>query len=524
MATINSKKKVIRRKLNHEGADVYSMSSLEAIFSKVLGSFFGESTNYENRDPETAYRELEELISKVKDKDKEYVLKIAILGRMSNMISYPLNILAVCSNDPRFKGDNFTRFDGTSAIRYYYNNIVRRALDVTEILAVQKSLYNRPIPSIMKRCLREKLESFDTFKLSKGLAKGHSVSLKDAICILRPKPANDTMAKVYKDIIEGTLKVGAGKTQIKSALSQKEGLEEAVNHATIQNIVYGLVGIIDSGSMTNDIKDTIVSKLTNKKLILESKLLPFRFLSAYNEVIKYREEAISEALITALEYSIENLKNLEGETAILVDESGSMDYPVSKMSSTTARDISNLLGAITFKKSNGDIFVFGNECKKFRGSRRDSVMSLANQMRQYQVGCGTNIEKAINTIAEYADRFNIKYDNLIIISDNDCYSCANGDFRIGERNFWSVDNYSADKQVNNYMREGVFKQVWLNNLLGNDFAIVNTKSNRKNLVTGFSEKFIDIIHTYKKLKSGDIKKVIDEMLEEAKGEHNGNLY
>lgn len=58
MATMNSKRgtaSVTRDKkttLNHHGSVVHQLDSLETLFSKVLGSLFGESTHYEKRTAE----------------------------------------------------------------------------------------------------------------------------------------------------------------------------------------------------------------------------------------------------------------------------------------------------------------------------------------------------------------------------------------------------------------------------------------------------------------------------------------
>ena len=59
------------------------------------------------------------------------------------------------------------------------------------------------------------------------------------------------------------------------------------------------------------------------------------------------------------------------------------------------------------------------------------------------------------------------------------------------------------------------KKVYLNNLLGNNFAIVNTDDFRKNLITGFSERIVDVINTYSAIGTGasNILVVIDNLVE-----------
>lgn len=89
MATMNSKrgkvtmKKDTRKTVNHEGSVVHKLDTLETLFSKVLGSFFGESTFYEKRTAESDFKEIQRLISEIPDEDIEYALKVAIIGRES---------------------------------------------------------------------------------------------------------------------------------------------------------------------------------------------------------------------------------------------------------------------------------------------------------------------------------------------------------------------------------------------------------------------------------------------------------
>ena len=57
--------------------------------------------------------------------------------------------------------------------------------------------------------------------------------------------------------------------------------------------------------------------------------------------------------------------------------------------------------------------------------------------------------------------------------------------------------------------------MYLDNLLGNTFSIMNTDDFRKNLITGFSERVIDVINTYSSSGSDatDVRKVIDSIVE-----------
>lgn len=531
MANFNKTKEITTQTtVNHEGMTAFQLGALETLFSKSLGSFFGEKTAYENRDAETAYKELEALIDAVPLKDSECVLKIAELARLSNMIDYPLQVLSVAFHNEKFKGENFLDETGKSKMNYYADVIVRRAKDVNQLLASHFAMYEgTPIPSQMKKQLRSQVEQFDKYKLSKGLDTTKSVSLADTIKLVRPRPANDEMAKFYKDIIEDTVTLGNTQVEIQSALSNSgkvdsessiAELEASVHTSNVQALLRNLTALYRKGVFNNPkMVEAVVRKLNNKKAVLSSKLLPYRFYSAYKMLSANsgpQVQTILEAIEVASDYALDNVEDLEGYSAYLVDRSGSMRESVlSAKSAITADELAAVLGAIAYKKGKGDLYLFATTVQQIKPSRKDSIISLTNQILSIRCGGGTDIAKAIDTIAVTAIEEKLTYDNLIVLTDGDCYGYNKGIFSIGEGRSWGRNNYkNADDHINELLSKGIIKKVWFNDLLGNTFSIVNTRSNSKNLIVGFSEKYLNILHTYNLLGSKqDVRTMIDQLLE-----------
>lgn len=528
---------------NHEGAVVHDLSTLETLFSKVLGSFFGESTYYEKRDPEKEFTELVDLINRVPDEDKEYVLKIALLGREHNMIQFPLAVLTACFNDERFKGEYFLDSNGRNKLQYYSDHIVRRGRDIVDVMSMQISAYgfdrvpvvqrkkvtgykrDLPLPMQLRKALKHKLETFSDYQISKALSESREVSMADCIKLLRPDEKSAKVPKgFFKSVIEGNVQMGAETKQVQSELAKSRNknsssttkdVKDSIDTSTVMAIIKNLValhraGVLDDKSAVK----SIVDKLTDKKQIQKSRLLPFRFYSAWNEVNKlpssYGVRAVSDALVTALDLSICNMPKIEGYNAILIDRSTSMQRSVSSGSAVTAEDVALILGAICFKQSVGELYVFAERCEKVTGlSSRSTVIDLVKQIKSVYVSDGTYLDVALRTITKDAE--STPYDSIIMLSDGDCYSSdGKTTFRVGN---WS--SRSADDTINSMIKHGLIKKFYLNNLLGNSFAIVNTDDFRKNLITGFSEKIVDVINTYGALGKGasDIRKVIDAMLE-----------
>lgn len=543
MATMNSKRgtaSVTRDKkttLNHHGSVVHQLDSLETLFSKVLGSLFGESTHYEKRTAEKDYEDLCKIIEKVDDEDIEYVLKIARLGREYNMIQYPLSVLTACMNDDRFKGQSFVdEATGRNKLQSYSQYIIRRGKDILDILATQMNVYGfqttgrgknlhrqTPIPMQMRKVLKGKIESFNEYQLSKALGESKQVSMSDAIKLLHPDPTNSRVRKnFYKDIIEGRVKMGDDSKQVQSEIAKvnnknskttKKDVVKSIDTSTVMAIVKNLVALDRAGVLADKkAVDSIVAKLTDKKEVQKSRLLPFRFYSAYKEVSSLRssegKRRVLDALVESLDLSIDNLQDIVGYSAILIDLSGSMNHSISSMSSVTAREVACVLGAICAKKGIADVYVFADKCELVEVSKKSTVMDIADKLINTHVGGCTNLDTALRKI----EASGTKYTNLIILSDGDCYSQSGNSFRFSEG--WGC-RYSPDEDVNRLMKSGIFKKVYLNNLLGNNFAIVNTDDFRKNLITGFSERIVDVINTYSAIGTGasDIRVVIDNLVE-----------
>ena len=526
---------------NHEGAVVHNLNSLEVLFSKVLGSFFGESTYYENRDVEKDFVDLVKTINAVDYEDIEYVLKIALLGREYNMIQYPLSVLTACFNDERFKGTDFVDSNGRNKLQYYSDRIIRRGRDIVDVMSTQinafgfdvkkkgkKTYRDLPLPIQLRKALKYKLETFNDYQLSKALSESREVTLADCIKLLHP---NGKKAKVperfYADVIGGRVKFGGEVKQVQSELSKSknknskssvEDVKQSLDTSSVMAIVKNLVALHRAGVLNdNEAVESICKKLTDKKQVKSSRLLPFRFYSAWKEVNKlsssYGVRKVSDALVKALDLSVDNLAPIDGFNAILIDMSGSMNYSVSSMSSLTAREIAVVLGAVCFKQSVGEVYVFADKCEKVTGiSSTSTVMDIINQINRRYVGGGTHLDLALSTITRDSIK-GAKYDNLILLSDNDCYSSNGSTFRVSG---WGVG--SADDTINSMIKNKVIKKFYLNNLLGNKFAIVNTDDYRKNLITGFSERIVEVVNIYGVLgkSASDIRVVIDRMVDNLK--------
>ena len=148
-------------------------------------------------------------------------------------------------------------------------------------------------------------------------------------------------------------------------------------------------------------REYIEGKLTNPDAVRNSKILPFTFLKAFQQV---RTGWIQDALRAAGDLSFANLPDLSGRVAVLVDRSGSMDgNPVR---------IAALFGVALLRKAglSGRLLLFDDRVEEFAVSARDSILSQAEKITARG---GTDLDKPMQVLLADCDRM----ETIIVITD-----------------------------------------------------------------------------------------------------------
>jgi len=144
--------------------------------------------------------------------------------------------------------------------------------------------------------------------------------------------------------------------------------------------------------------------LVDEKMIKNSRVLPFRFSTDYEEISKLgSSKEVRDVLVAinqALDISVCNVPKFDGETLVVMDVSGSM--------SGRPSEIASLFGAILAKVNNCDVMTFSTSAQYKQYNLMDSVLTIRSSFRYS--GGGTNF-KAI------FEKANKKYDRVIILSD-----------------------------------------------------------------------------------------------------------
>lgn len=502
-------KKETRRTLNREGARAYYLKPLDELFTKVLGSYMAEPKFYEDNNLDVSYLELKDLIGSQGVDDCLYILKIAKLGRKIGMKSYPLAILSICFNLEVFKGSDL--------LRRYARYIIARPKDVVDLMAMQKIYYpDRPLPMQFKKALRESLERFDTFQLSKALEKGKFVSLADVIKLVRPRAymRNPHNSDIYKNIIEDKLRFGAEKATLQTVLGGISNVDRFNYEIVLEAIKNSSLGVILKNISSlyyrmafeqEEIVQEMINILLDEERRKRAKVMPFEYYlalkstsSVYNETKGLK--AVRRALIKALD-GISEEKLFQGKTLFMLDLSGSMGSFVSRNSIMTYRDLVCVLGAIAFKQGN-DVLMYATYNKYLDGSLRGkSVFEIAQYLSNCsEVGYGTDFKSAIDKVSSSFEA----WDRIVVLTDEQSY-----EFEV-ETSKYGVKNVSDT--IRDLFKQGKTRGFYVNLLCGYGNVRYDPGVNFK-LIPGFSEKILNMISIYEELDSRDLKVFIDEFVD-----------
>ena len=537
MAKFNEKKMAKQpTERNFMGEKAFKMEDKEELISTVMTTFL-QGEYYEKE--ATKIARIQELLKKV---DPLFAAKLAIYARNEG------NLRSVT----HFVAAEIAKYvSGTDWGKRFYNRIVVRPDDMSEIVSAyahingmsQKDISK--IPNAMKGGFKTALERLDAYQLDKYKMKNREVSLIDLIRLFHPK-GNQKNAEAFKRLVNGESLEGLYETKIlekemtkagqltKGATEdeKKEAKHEAIGEILgnvkgmpIMNLIRNLRNIILYAP--DKVEDACV-QLRIKDKILKSRLLPFRFATAYAEVEKMTwgnpnadtaiafesdkaeceltkaqfnslKRSVLDALEDAIQYSVGNIPELEGNVAILVDHSGSCrgdaggSSVVSAFSKTSTAMIGNLFGSMmAYRQKNVYIGLFGDRLIDVPMDRNMKMLDFNKKSFDEGARCGLGTETGIYDFMRKCVDEKKKVDNVVVFSD-----CQIGS---GERGFtpWYGSKLS-DRGGHFHELFKEFKKLnpmcnWIVvNLRQSGGTSVFDKSMRILNIAGWSDKIFDVI-------------------------------
>lgn len=471
-ATVNSMKTV-----NKEGHAAYRMDWKTKLMTQVLTSFFNEAKFYGDNSDEI----IELLKSGIID-DPQFISNLAIFARREfNMRSISHVILGYLANIPQ----------GKPFVKRTLKGIVLRGDDATEILSFYLNTFGKPIPNSLRKGLRDIFQSFDAYTLAKYKGEGHSVKMRDILCLCRPKPKDDQQSETWKKLLEGKLEPAyTWETELSKNGNSKETWEALIDSGKVGYMAM-LRNLRNIMNATPDNIEKVVAKISDPDAVRQSKQLPFRYLSAYRNVPKDKWSArmMWEALEKAADVAVENLPKIPGKTVIAIDTSGSMSDRVSAKSDVSCADIAMLLGLIADKICEQSYVVtFNNFLEELNVPKRNGVLYSAMNLSRY--GGSTNMYLPIKKMISD----NIVADRVIYISDNMCNTTFNrNDPYYYDRFYTRNNNVCTVQSLVDLYRQTINPNLWIHAIDLQGYGTQQFIGGKTNIVAGWSEKVLEFI-------------------------------
>ncbi len=307
-------------------------------------------------------------------------------------------------------GEIAKRVHGAKWTRNFFDKIVYRPDDMGEILGyyfkTEKKLSN-PLRDGFARALAR----FNEYTLAKYRGEGSAYKLVDIVNLCHPQST-----EAIKKLIDGTLRstdtweselTRAGqkaetdeeKDELKADAWKRLIKERKIGYfALLRN----LRNIIEQSP---DVLSDALALLVDEKLIKGSLVLPFRFLTAIEQIEQLNGRGVRDTLIAlskAIDVSLSNVPKLNGKTLVVLDTSGSMSgKPIT---------IGAVFAATVFKSNDADFMSFSDDARYVTLNPADSTLTIAQRVIQSAYSGGTNFHSIFQTA-------NQAYDRIIIFSD-----------------------------------------------------------------------------------------------------------
>ena len=388
--------------INLAGGEAYSQTNELALVSMLLTSFVNDQFYKSGNDT------LKDLRSLVKKVDPEFAAKAAIYARDKFGMRSITHALA---------GELTSELKGSELGKNFYDKVVVRVDDMTEIMSyylIHKTSKDNPkFPNSLKKGFAKAFDKFDAYQLAKYSGKNKDLKLVDLVNIVHPVPT-DRNKTALELLVKGDLKNTetweAKLSKAGQVAENEEDLSQLKADAWTDLITSRKIGYFallrNLRNILNQAPNAVPAAcelLVDEKLISKSRVLPFRFATAYEEISKMgSSKGVRDVLVaisSAMDISCKNIPIFE-DTLFVVDVSGSM--------SGRPSEIASLFAAMFAKSNNCDVMTFANNSTYVNYNPNDSVMTIRDSFRFS--GGGTNFKSIFKTA-------NKAYKHIILASD-----------------------------------------------------------------------------------------------------------
>lgn len=360
----------------------------------------------------------------------------------------------------------------------FYKALVRRPDDMLETVAYHRGRGEK-LSGAMKKGFAAAFDKFDAYQLGKYRGDGKAYRLLDLANLLHPTPT-ERNAEALKALMNDELRAeGTWEMMLTQAgqnaetPEQKAALKAGVWLQLLTGKKLGYFALLRN--LRNIIQQApkavplALAQLVDPELIRKSLVLPFRFSTAYRELMNAQGPEARQAVLAlgrAADISLANVPKLEGRTLVALDVSGSMNG--------RPAEIGALFAAVFAKAMNADLLTFDDRATFRQIDAGNSTLSIAEGLRFY--GGGTSFHCIFEAMGS------TPFDRVIILSDMQAW--------VESASYGHPGNPSASLAA--YRRaSGCDPAIWSFDLKG--YGTLQFPERKVRALSGFSEKLLELM-------------------------------
>jgi 60 kDa SS-A/Ro ribonucleoprotein len=400
----------VAQKYTHEGAPAARINAEQALKRSVMACMLWEDTFYEEG------TEIQERIgSLIKQVPAETVAAIALGARTAMKLRHvPLLLAVEMAKLPTHR----------HVVASTVASIIQRPDELAEILAIYSKgrTGTKTLNKLSKQLqtgIAVAFRKFNEYSLAK-YNQDNAIKLRDVLFLTHPKPESLEQHQLWMRLVNGTLATPdtwevalSAATDKKAAWTRLLTEEKLGAFALLRN----LRNMKEAGVDENLIKNALLNMSTER-------VLPFRFIAAARYAPQW-EQYLEAAMLR----SLVDFPKLLGKTAIVVDNSGSMDSKVSGKSEITRQDAASALAILVREVCQDTVVIGFGDSAAVIPARRGFALRDAIQRGP---GGGTNTQTALMLAQQQG------YDRIIVITDEQSHQAIGAPARGAKGYFINV--------------------------------------------------------------------------------------
>ncbi|MBB5870258.1 hypothetical protein F4553_003637 [Allocatelliglobosispora scoriae] len=415
----------------HQGGRGFTRDRKTELFLLAVSNMVGEQTFYEGAsERDDRFRAL---VAKVAVSDPEW------FGRFVPWLRLGAN-MRTASVVAAVEGAKAQVAAGITGSRAIVDSALQRADEPGEALAYWLGRHGRALPKPVKRGIADAaVRLYHERSLAKYDSDGTAVRFGDVIELTHPTAKDARQGDLFQHALARRHKRGnpvpesltvlrartellaerstevdadrlreAGMTWESVAGWRQGPMDAAAWEALIPSMGYlALLRNLrnfDQAGVSDAAAASVVAKLADASAVRQSRVLPMRFLSAFNAAPSLRW---AYPLEVALQHALGNVPALPGRTLVLIDTSGSMNSTFSKDGTLKCWDAAVVFGlALAARAQDATVVSFSDKSKVFPQVAGESVLKGVARFKAdgYFIGNGTSTEQAVRAHFRGHDR------------------------------------------------------------------------------------------------------------------------